>query len=166
MCIVLILRNKTTKGLELHLMWNTRSHLLAFVTPPLSHVIYSAPVWKGIFVLFCFYFTYMYYFPSVSWPCHLCIFRVLWKQWREMGISEENCNQIHTLYKFLISWSQVIHTYTHPHPHVQPEVTSMETAIVFVHRMYTAIISYFWLVRKLIVISSLAKLYVVRWCDL
>lgn len=47
MCIVFILRNKTTKGLELHLMWNTRSHLLAFVTPPLSHVIYSAPVWKA-----------------------------------------------------------------------------------------------------------------------
>lgn len=75
MCIVFILRNKTTNGLELlHLLWNTRPHSLAFVTSPLSHVIYSAPVWKGIFVAFRFYFTYMYYSPSVSWPCHLCVF--------------------------------------------------------------------------------------------
>jgi hypothetical protein len=53
------------------------------------------------------------------------------------------------------------HDHTSTHPQVQPEVTPTETAIVFVHRMYNAVISYFKLVRKLIVISSLAKLYVV-----
>lgn len=57
-----------TKGLELHPNVKKLDPVVSIreVSLHLSHyVIYSDPVWKEIFVLFCFYFTYMYYLASV-----------------------------------------------------------------------------------------------------
>lgn len=121
MCIVFILRNrKTAKGLELlHPTWNTRSCLLAFVTPSLSPVIYWPCVQRRFFfcsLLSLFLPTCTIYLPSPS-PA-TCVFLGCYGNNEEKtGISEENCNQIHIL---CISFWYHDHrwfTRTHIHTH-------------------------------------------------
>lgn len=56
----------------------------------------------------------------------------------------------------------MIHTYTHKHTHSAARSNSHRNRHCLCTSTYNAIISYFKLVRKVIVISSLAKLYVVR----